>query len=158
MCLEFSGHPSPTHDWRFPFKPPNRPGHLQTHQASPAPATPVPGRALTAARRARPPQHQHLRPPAALDPGPRRARLARGRQCHSTLPLAAIDCHSLGVIYILILLSPLSFSVRMRRRPWLGSTRSACSSSDPGAPGMLLPGPPACAAGDVRGTSCKLYT
>ena len=41
---------------------------------------------------------------------------SRGRHCHSTLSLNAIVCHSLGIC-TLILLSLLSFSVKMTASP-----------------------------------------
>ena len=39
------------------------------------------------------------------------------RHCHSTLPLTVIGCHYLG-IYMIILLSLLSFSVKMTVSSW----------------------------------------
>jgi hypothetical protein len=44
------------------------------------------------------------------------AAVARGDTCHSTLSLAVIDCHSLG-IYAVVLLSLRSFSVEMTASP-----------------------------------------
>ena len=46
-----------------------------------------------------------------------------GRHCHSTLPLAVIDCHCLG-IYTVILLPLLSFSAKMIVSPWARRARA----------------------------------
>ena len=47
-----------------------------------------------------------------------------GRHCHSTRSLAVVECHSLG-IYTLILLSLLSFSVKMTVSPWARQQQQA---------------------------------
>ena len=39
------------------------------------------------------------------------------RHCHTTLALAVIDCHSLGITHLLILLSLLPFSAQMAAPP-----------------------------------------
>jgi ABC-type multidrug transport system fused ATPase/permease subunit len=57
-----------------------------------------------------------------------------GRHCHSTLTLAVIDCHSLG-IYTVILLPLLSCSAKMTVSPFLGVSFSVT----PGA-GLMVVG------------------
>ena len=62
-------------------------------------------------RRPRPPPRADLRSP--------------GRHCHSTLSLTVIGCHSLGIyILVVVLLSLLSFSVKMTVLPWARPSRA----------------------------------
>ena len=68
-----------------------------------------------------------------------------GRHCHSTLPLTAIGCHSVG-IHTLILLSLLSLSVEIQCRPWLGAADGA-AESDACAANALCAATVACGAG-----------
>jgi hypothetical protein len=76
------------------------------------------------------------RPTARTRPSHRRSQVPTpGRHCHSTL--SVVGCHSLGICTV-ILLSLLSFSVKMTVSPW--ATRHVHQAADPAAQRRALRG------------------